>query len=74
MPKIVPMMKSLNLPPMLRVIPIEETVENLHEGAGCRLGPADSPRRIAHLRPSPARAAPRQSAWAGQGLHQHPRV
>jgi ferredoxin/DNA-binding Lrp family transcriptional regulator len=28
MPKIVPLLKSLDLPPMLRVIPIEETVES----------------------------------------------
>lgn len=41
MPKTVPMMKSLHLPAMLRVIPIEETVENTG-----RVIDADSARRI----------------------------
>jgi len=41
MPKIVPMMKSLNLPPMLRVIPIEETVES-----STKVLDADSARQI----------------------------
>jgi ferredoxin len=41
MPRIVPMMKSLNLPPMLRVIPIEETVEST-----TRVLDADSARQI----------------------------
>jgi len=41
MPKIVPMMKSLNLPPMLRVIPIEESVEN-----STKVLDADSARQI----------------------------
>jgi ferredoxin len=41
MPRIVPLLRSLNLPPMLRVIPIEETVE----GAG-QVMDADSARQI----------------------------
>jgi ferredoxin len=41
MPKIVPALKSLNLPPMLRVVPIEETVES-----SSRVIDADSARQI----------------------------
>jgi ferredoxin len=41
MPKILPALKSLNLPPMLRVIPIEETVEG-----SSRVLDADSARQI----------------------------
>jgi ferredoxin len=41
MPRLVPVLKSLNLPPMLRVIPIEETVES-----STRVLDADSARQI----------------------------
>lgn len=41
MPRIVPLFNKLNLPPMLRVIPIEETVEN-----SSRVLDADSARQI----------------------------
>lgn len=47
MPKIVPMMKSLSLP-HAQGDPHRRNRGEFHEGSGCRLGPADSPRRIAH--------------------------
>lgn len=67
MPKLVPVLKSLNLPPMLRVIPIEETVRS-----STQVLDADSARQIIRAAslvsaiPCPCRT---QAGRTGRSLH-----